>query len=552
MNINASIIDQRVVAIADEYSESLPGRDSERKKSAAFVLLCISTALELSLEEALEFLTEGGNDVGVDGMHIGEVDDGEFTVTLFQAKYKRKLDGESHFPENAVQKIVNIVGTLFDPNKEIELNEKIKPKVEEIRALVGKEGFIPTVRILLCNNGLSWNKQAQCIINNSGFDEERVVWKHLNHNSMLQILQKTKSVDEELRLSGKTVVEDLTYRRVLIGRISVKEIKRIFDTYGNRLLQRNIRRYLGLHANRVNKAIHETLLSKDSAENFYFYNNGITVVCDGFDYNALQEKNHIIQVKNLQIVNGGQTCRTIQETLEEYPNSANSAYLMIRIYQLADKHKEVIRRITYATNSQNPVELHDLRSNDDVQKNLEMGMKEFGYTYKRQREGSVSGHLVITSLTVAEAVLAIWRKKPHQAKCRRKEHFGKLYKEIFTNLNAAQAVLAVLIFRIVENVRKSSDLSNSYPFIPYASHYIAMLIGKELLDKHKIGIEDISHENFQALKADFEEDSKQYYTNAGFEIVTALALNYGERDISLQQLSATFRRGDLLERLQQP
>lgn len=51
------------------------------------------------MDEAVELITEGGNDAGVDGIHIGEVDDGEFLVTIFQGKYKIKdLSGHANFP----------------------------------------------------------------------------------------------------------------------------------------------------------------------------------------------------------------------------------------------------------------------------------------------------------------------------------------------------------------------------------------------------------------------------------------------------------------------
>jgi len=115
MNINASIIDQRVAGIVEEHPEWLPeGSDLNKKKSAAFVLLCIATCLEIRLEDAAELLTEGGNDAGVDGLHIGEVEDGEFLVTIFQGKYKIKdLSGEANFPENGVQKAVNTVRGQF-------------------------------------------------------------------------------------------------------------------------------------------------------------------------------------------------------------------------------------------------------------------------------------------------------------------------------------------------------------------------------------------------------------------------------------------------------
>ena len=321
---------------------------------------------------------------------------------------------------------------------------------------------------------------------------------------------------------------------------------------GDSLLQRNIRRYLGLHSNRVNRAIHETLAS-DKSDKFYFYNNGITVVCDKFDYNAFQKNDHQVQVKNMQVINGGQTCKTIHGTLKStLPGIAGqSAYVMIRIYQMAEENKNFVQDITYATNSQNPVDLRDLRSNDEIQKKLEIGMSDLGYTYKRQREEGGVGSTVLTSLTTAEAVLAIWREKPHHAKFRRKEHFGKLYEEIFENLNAPQAVMGTLIFRMVEKERKRPSVGNPPDFLPYASHYIAMLMGYLLLKEQGISLPELSHRNFAEVKKRLALNAMKFHKQACNRIKQALRACYGDRNISLQQLSATFRRGDLLEMLKE-
>ena len=131
---------------------------------AAFVLLCMANCLDISQEDAVELLTEGGNDAGVDGLHIDEVDDGEFLVTVFQGKYKiNNLDGTENFPENGVQKAVNTVQILFDPFRQVTLNERLAPKVEEIRSLI-RDTYIPRVRFMLCNNGAKWNAIAQGLI----------------------------------------------------------------------------------------------------------------------------------------------------------------------------------------------------------------------------------------------------------------------------------------------------------------------------------------------------------------------------------------------------
>lgn len=554
MNLNASIIDQRVIGIVEDHPEWLPaaGNDLNKKKSTAFVLLCISTCLDLPLDKAAELITDGGNDAGVDGLHVGDVEDGEFWVTIFQGKYKvNDLEGKANFPENGVQKAVDTVHVLFDPYRRVALNEEIAPRIEEIRSLI-RDAYIPNVRVVLCNNGAQWAIQANDWIDEAKKDYgDKVDFVHFNHDSIVSILQQNKKVDTSLNLSGQAIVEDMNYMRVLIGRVPVQEIHRLFNDHGDKLLERNVRRYLGLHTNRVNMAIHNTLCDPKRSDKFYFYNNGITVVCDKFDYNAFQRADYKVQLKNMQIINGGQTCRTIQETLNAPPSNrvGESAYVMIRIYQLAETDKAFVQDITYATNSQNPVDLRDLRSNDEIQRQLEIGMGDLGYTYRRQREEGGSGSNVITSSIVAESVLAIWRRRPHQAKFRRKEHFGKLYEDIFRNLNAAQAVLAVLIFRAAENERKRPTSSTPPDFMPYASHYISMLMGRKLLADMKFELMEVSHRNFHEILKRFEDNQTKYHADTVEEVRDALTDCYGNREISLQQLSATFRRGDLLETL---
>lgn len=554
MDINASIVDQRITGIIEDHPELLPDGDENKKKSSAFVLLCMSTALELNLEEAAELITEGGNDAGVDGIHISEVDDGEFAVTIFQGKYKVKdLRGIANFSENGVQKAVNTVATLFDPAKKIELNKKIAPKVEEIRSLV-RDGYIPSVRVVLCNNGTKWSEQAQNWIAQSGFTEDQVTWIHYNHDSIVSVLQRKKAIDDSIRLQGKAVIEDFKFRRVLVGKVAVSEIAELFNRHNDLLLERNIRRYLGLHSNRVNSAIHETLVNEQKRDNFYFFNNGITMICRKFRHNALQGENYQLKLEGMQIINGGQTCKTIQQTL--YPSqqrlfeeSFENIYVLLRIYELSEDDQDFVRDITYATNSQNPVDLRDLRSNDEIQRQLEIGIKDMGYTYKRKREEGGGGSSVVNSSIVAEAVLAIWLKKPQQAKFRRKEHFGKLYGDIFNELNAAQALLATLIFRHVENERKRPSKENPPDFFPYASHYISMLVGRKLLADKNLQLSDVSHRNFVDIHDTFEKQKLTYHQKSIDDISKALKACYGDRYISLQQLSATFRRGDLIEML---
>ncbi len=418
----------------------------EHPMSLAFVFLCVRTILDMDGLKAFDCLTEGGGDFGVDAMHISEEHDGEFTISLFQGKYRKNLDGASNFPETEINKMIDAIRAIFNPGTVLQhLNVRLLTRIEEARSLI-RDGLIPQVRVLACNNGLQWNSAADEAISRSG---DQVTWEHVNHDRLVKIFQAHKAVDDTLQLSDKAIVEDMNFSRVLLGRISIEEIAALIDRHGERLLERYIRRYLGLHGNRVNEAIRDTLKSPENG-NFYFYNNGITLTCDKFSYNALQSDDYKVQIENLQIIDGGQTCMTIYKTLREPQQNLflsghpDQISVLVRLYQLPSDNEKLVGRITLATNSQNPVDLRDLRANDERQKRLEMDIEQLGFKYRRKRT-DLGVKTDITSGSCAEAVLAVWRQKPHQSKFFSREHFGKLYDTIFSEeLNGAQTICAVL------------------------------------------------------------------------------------------------------------
>lgn len=562
MNLTVSIIDQQVRGLSERLKgplEEAVGKalDEIPLRSAGWVLLCVKTMLGLSDEEALECLTEGGNDFGVDAIHVSDVIEDEFTVTLVQGKYKHNnLEGSANFPEESVLKAVNATRFLFDLQAKVDVNPRLEARIEEVRSLI-LDGYIPRIRFLLCNNGISWKRpEAQRVIDREGFPPDRVIFEHVNHDSLIQIIQAPKPIKDTIMFSGKAIVEDFNFSRVFIGKVSVREIARIMDAHGDRLLERNIRRYLGLQGGqKVNLGIRDTLTSREERPNFFFYNNGITLICSRFNHDALQKADYRVLVEGLQIINGGQTCKTIQATLSDpLGDVANLdvAFVLVRLYQITEESGDLASKITYTTNSQNPVDLRDLRSNDPVQQQLELSIRQLGYGYRRQR-GDFGGRATdITSGTAAEAVLSVWRRRPQQAKFMASEHFGKLYGEIFgKSLNGAQTVIAVLLFRLAENKRRRPP-AGAPEFVRYAACFAAMLMGQYLLEDLAIPLErldQLDHRRFQEATTLVDERGEQYFERATARLQDALKRLYGEQPVSLQRLAATFRRGDLLRYL---
>lgn len=550
MDIQKHIVDKRVSTIVEENPDYFKDRDEGKNISLAFLLLGVSSYLNCDLDEAKAYITEGGADAGIDAIHIEEPSDDYFTVTVFQAKYTRKLESDRAFPANAILTMVNAIKVIFNSSSTFPVNPEVQAKIVEIQSLIG-DGCIPNVRCVFLSNGKKWEKDGDAHINDAGFPEEQVVFDFFNHEDIVRRFQFGEDVDTTVLLAGDAIVEEFNYRRVLIGKVSVTTIYDLMEQHGDSLLERNIRKYLGTHRNRVNTDIHDTLCNSETRNNFYFFNNGVTVICKQFRHNALARENWQVKIDGMQIINGGQTCKTIQNTLKyKQDEDFSNAFVLFRLYELSESDDSVIADITKATNSQNPVDLRSLKSNDVLQRHLETAVKDLGYTYKRKPDSSSSMTNTIPSSVAAEAVLSVWRKKPHLARFKSKAMFGKHYDEIFKDLNGAQLVIAVLIFRFCDSLRKQESKIGDHPHLPYSHHVMAMLIGNLLLKEQEIKLPGLTHKNFDMVKKTLEEKKEKMHKKSAEKISNTLDGVYKNyRELELRQLSSVFRRGDLIEKL---
>ena len=119
------------------------------------------------------------------------------------------------------------------------------------------------------------------------------------------------------------------------------------------------------------------------------------MVVSDFSYNAMQDRDFTVKLNDIHIINGGQTCKTIEETIGTNNDfDFTKAFVLVRIYKLNPEHIKLINEITYATNSQTAINLRDLKSNDDIQKSLIQSVSELEkdaqgdstYTYKPKRD----------------------------------------------------------------------------------------------------------------------------------------------------------------------
>ncbi|WP_199782540.1 AIPR family protein, partial [Cronobacter dublinensis] len=235
----------------------------------------------------------------------------------------------------------------------------------------------------------------------------------------------------------------------------------------------------------INRRIIETALSERSPL-FWYLNNGITITCDSFSY-IKGKRAPLVELKNIQIVNGGQTSNALFEASLNAEEKLEDVLILVRIIET--KSQPVSLAIAESTNSQTPIKSRDLRSNDDIQKKLEEAFEGMGLFYDR-KDGQHSNqpkNVRIDALSAGQAHLAYSLDLPEVAKKDRGRIFSDLYETVFTDeLMADDLLAAVKVLSVIENkkkilqasIRKEEKFNSSHTFLIDGAYHVLFAVGQ--------------------------------------------------------------------------
>jgi hypothetical protein len=167
----------------------------------------------------------------------------------------------------------------------------------------------------------------------------------------------------------------------------------LYDRYGERLLEQNVRTFLQFRGN-VNKGLRNTILNEPHM--FFAYNNGLAATAESVEFQ--DGKTHISSVTNLQIVNGGQTMASIFTAKKKSKADLSNVYVQMKLSIIpVDYVESVVPKISEYANTQNKVNAADFFSNhpfhlriEDFSRRLwapssEGGIRESHWFYERAR-----------------------------------------------------------------------------------------------------------------------------------------------------------------------
>ncbi|WP_156861004.1 AIPR family protein [Casimicrobium huifangae] len=146
-------------------------------------------------------------------------------------------------------------------------------------------------------------------------------------------------------------------------------LARMYEEYGSRLLEGNVRSFLG-KAVRVNKAIRETILR--SPEMFFAFNNGIAATATSVETQDTPGGPRLLAATDLQIVNGGQTTASLALARRKDGADLNGIFVQMKLSVVdTDRSADLIPKISEYANRQTKVSDSDLFSNHAFHRKME-------------------------------------------------------------------------------------------------------------------------------------------------------------------------------------
>ena len=261
--------------------------------------------------------------------------------------------------------------------------------------------------------------------------------------------------------------KDQEGKKALVTEVPLSEIYRIYNEHGLALFAKNLR--VPIASSRYNQGIENTLGDPDERRQFWFYNNGLTAICDAYGVGARStdpENLTSVVASGFQIVNGCQTCATIHKVGSDWKklkrplevlNEITVPFRLIKIGDGGALHGEMASKIARYTNSQTPITPRDLHANDPEQGRIrDVLSRDWTYFFEVkkgewQRRGESDRDFKLnydppgyfTNEKAGQAFVAFWQNEPTVAKSGKRQIFEneRRYRSIFGYGNPVEALL---------------------------------------------------------------------------------------------------------------
>lgn len=426
------ILDQ----VLEQKKKDLAPTLSDSEYFEVFVAEQVLKDSDLSYEELEDGIVGDGGDGGVDAIYVfanGELvrEDSDFTslkrgvlieVVVVQAKRS------AGFGEAPLDRLNALFSDLFDLGREVSAyaavyNESVRSAVTLFRTVYQSlAARFPKLRFRIVYGSKGTDVHPN-VARKGGVLKERIETLYSAADVSVEFVGAAQLW--ELARTAPSTSFTLTLAEAPIsasgdvGFIALARLKDFFtfitDAHRNlrkTMFEANVRDYQG--ATQVNEEIQQTLKS-DAKEDFWWLNNGVTVVAS----KAVQS-GKMLTIEDPQIVNGLQTSTEIYKYFKDGSVQDDPRHLLVRA--IVPRAEESRDRVIKATNSQTYVSPASLRATDKIQRDIEQFLLAFNLYYDRRKnfyknDGKPLERIVSISL-MAQAVMAVLLQRPNDARAR--------------------------------------------------------------------------------------------------------------------------------------
>lgn len=495
-----TLLDKQIEELMEQYPKQLT---TPEKAFIAWTLIRIAGD-EISSDEAVDAIVDGTQEKGIDAIYVP---DRAGRIVILQTKYHKKPEKHGIRKNDLVKLFAGVDWLMRGDLTKITKNPDFAAKAQEFRDAYVNFDYSEILVVLAATTTKGPGKEEQDEIDLSlsrlrdsgaAFEIKTLTAADL-HDALISAVHNRYKLDVEVNFTGKPLHYERSKggARAIVGAVKGSELSKLFHKHSFRIFDANIRNYLGM--GKINQAIQHTATDKDESTNFWFYNNGVTFVCDEYSFRSLEDT--VVKMHNSQIING---CQTVMSLYHAGSELKDDVEVLVRIIE-KEQDLDFFRRITLFANSQNAVRPADLVGTDTIQLELKRLLMKQGIYYETRR-GDYKAEKdtmlqkpqeVITMKKAAQAIATVFLQKPGIAKKDTSRLFltsadGGLYDRVFTTATIPEQVIAACrTMDAVEVERKRREAEalaaneQIASWLPHSDHFIAGLLFKQACDSKK-------------------------------------------------------------------
>lgn len=351
---------------------SIKDREEYSNDSLAFAHWFLKHQVGLDDQQIGEVIIDGDGDYGIDAVYLNDK-----KLHVYQFKFPTEKNINKEIEQGDILKTFNGYDMLVDSKHKLRKANKSFMAMKEY--LRDEAVYEFEINFVSYNKGIKSNVEVLENRSSKYKDDYEFNYKLYDRDTILNIFEKSqRNTSVDVKLTYKNMTNSYAGENIesSVGVVNATKLVEAVKDELSVVFDENIRLYES--DSKVNEGIYKTAIGNDTSGMFYYYNNGITFICD--DYKNSPNNNSLF-MKGASIVNGCQTVTTLARAYDD-SKLREDADLLVRVIKIK-KYSERAK-ITKYLNSQTQIKESYFIANHPIVRDLQEDLLKDNYYLERQ------------------------------------------------------------------------------------------------------------------------------------------------------------------------